>query len=211
MARVVLGIVAALVVALSVYGLVVYVDETQRLGGDALNGYVQGDHYYVGNHGRYTEVTAEQWELSRGHAIRMFVMQPLALLAMGFLVLGVIVPSTVGRPSSEARERVHKLVTSGPLLGSARCRARIGRAKLPVRVAVHPAGIVVHPMWMQERAIASAEISAVRKREGLFVAGLEIEHRGVDLASPILLRLDASSPVATAILGWNPSGLAAAR
>lgn len=210
MMRALLGIVAAVMVAMAAYGVISFVGETQELGGAALSGYVQDDHYYVGNHGRYTEVTAEQWEMSRWHEIRMFVMQPIALVAMGFLVFGFLVPSLVGRASTEAPERVRKLVASGPLLGSARCRARIGSANLPVRVAVHPGGIVVRPMWLSERAIASGEISAIRRREGMLVAGVEIEHRGVDLASPILFRLDATDPVATALHGWNPGGFGGA-
>jgi hypothetical protein len=204
MVRGLLGVVAALTVALAAYGFIVYVDEAQRLGGDALSGYAQEGHYYVGNHGRYTEVTPEQWELSRAHGIRMFVMQPLALLGMGFLVIGVIVPSLVGRPSPEAPARVRNLVASGPLLASARCRARIGSANMPVRVAVHPGGIVFHPMWMRERAIPSSEISAVRRRAGMLASGVEVEHRGVDVASPILLRLEESSPVAGALQRLKP-------
>jgi hypothetical protein len=207
MIRAVLGVVAGVMVALAAYGVISFVSETQQLGGAALGGYVQDDRYYVGNHGRYTEVTAEQWELSRAHGIRMFVMQPIGLVAIGFLVFGFLVPSLVGRASPEAPERVRKLVASGPLLGSARCRARIGSANLPVRVAVHPGGIVVRPMWLSERAIASGEISAVRRRDGMLVSGVEIEHGGVDLASPILLRLDATDPVATALHRWNPGGL----
>lgn len=208
MVRVVLGVVAAVTVALAAYGFVAFVNESQHLGGDALSGYVQDGRYYVGNHGRYTEVTAEQWELSRAHAIRFFVMQPLALLSMGFLVMGLVIPSLVGRPSADAPDRLRKVATSGPLLAFARCRARIGISNMPVRVAVHPGGIVVHPMWMRERGIPSTEISAVRRREGMFVSGIEVEHRGVDVGSPILLRIDAASPAATTLLAWNPGGFA---
>lgn len=211
MVRPVLGIVAAVIVAMAVYGVVTFVAETQRLGGDALNGYVQDGHYYVADHGRYTEVTPEQWELSRAHTIRMLVMQPLAVVAIGFLILGFVVPSLVGRPTPEAPDRVRNVVGSGPALATTRCRARIGIANVPVRLAVHPGGIVVHPMWLSDRAIASGEITAIRRREGMLVAGVEIEHRAVDLASPILLRLGASGPVGTLLHGWNPGGFGATR
>lgn len=206
MVRPVLGIVAAVILAMAVYGVATFVGETQRLGGDALNGYAQDGHYYVANHGRYTEVTPDQWELSRSHEIRMLVMQPLALVAMGFLILGFVVPSLVGRPTPEAPDRVSNVIGSGPLLATARCRARIGIANVPVRLHVHPGGIVVRPMWLSDRAVASGEISAVRKREGFFVSGLEIEHRSVDVASPILLRLGETDPVATALHRWTPGG-----
>jgi hypothetical protein len=210
MVRPVLGIVAAVIVAMALYGVVTFVAETQHLGGDALNGYVQDGHYYVADHGRYTEVTAEQWELSRAHTIRMLVLQPLAVVAFGFLILGFVVPSLVGRPTPEAPDRVRNVIASGPVLATARCRARIGIAKVPVRLAVHPGGIIVRPMWLGDRAIVSGEITAVRRRAGIFVAGVEIEHRGVDLVSPIVLRLGAGNPVATALRGWNPGGFGAA-
>ncbi len=204
MVRPVLAVVAVVILAMTVYGLVTFVAETQQLGGDALNGHVQDGRYYVADHGRYTEVTADQWELSRSHEIRMLVMQPIAVVAMGFLILGFVVPSLVGRPTPEAPERVRTVVQSGPVLASARCRARIGIGKVPVRVAVHPGGIIVRPMWLSERAIASSEITAVREREGLLLSGVEIQHRAVDLASPVLLRLRAPHPVATTLQRWGP-------
>lgn len=200
MVRGLLGFIAVVLVAMAAYGVVSFVSETQQLGGAALDGYVQDGHYYVGNHGRYSEVTAEQWELSRAHGLRMFVMQPVALLALGFLVFGVLVPFLVGRESPDAPARLRDVVGSGPMAASARCRGRIGSANLPVRVTVHPGGIVVRPLWLRERAIPSREITAARLREGTFVSGVEIEHQGVDVASPILLRLDATSPAAGAIL-----------
>lgn len=206
MVRGLLAVVAVMTVVVAGYCFLVMIDENQKLGGDAINGYVRDGHYYVRNHGRSTEVTAEQWEVNRAHNLRVLVTHPLGLLAMGYLVIGVILPYSVGRRSPEGPERLRKLVASGPVLASDRCRARIGMANLSVRLAVHPGGLIIHPMWMGERAIPSMEISAVRKREGLFVSGIEIEHRGMDVASPILLRLNASGAAATTLLRWGPAG-----
>ncbi len=39
------------------------------LGGDALNGYVQGQHYFICSHGACHEVTESIWQYSYWHAI----------------------------------------------------------------------------------------------------------------------------------------------
>jgi hypothetical protein len=39
------------------------------LGGDALNGYVRGGHYFVCSHGSCGEVTSAMWHYSYWHAI----------------------------------------------------------------------------------------------------------------------------------------------
>ena len=38
------------------------------LGGTAVNGYFNNDQYFVGDHGRYSEVTSAQWTYSYYHA-----------------------------------------------------------------------------------------------------------------------------------------------
>ena len=41
-----------------------------RLGGDALNGYVQAGHYYLhSSHGHYTEVPQSVWSFSYWHTL----------------------------------------------------------------------------------------------------------------------------------------------
>jgi hypothetical protein len=42
------------------------------LGGDALNGYVQGQHYYICAHGACHEVTRSIWHYSYWHTITAF-------------------------------------------------------------------------------------------------------------------------------------------
>jgi hypothetical protein len=52
----------------------------QWIGGDALNGYTAGGHYFLSNHGKLTEVSGTVFEYSRWHALSMFVTHPAALL-----------------------------------------------------------------------------------------------------------------------------------
>jgi len=41
-------------------------------GGSALNGYQKGNKFYIGSHGRYTQVTEEFWDFSYVHGISMY-------------------------------------------------------------------------------------------------------------------------------------------
>jgi len=54
------------------------------LGGDALNGKVENGHYYLANHGRYTEVSYFVFMYSKIHGTSVFITQPLMLVA-GFV------------------------------------------------------------------------------------------------------------------------------
>jgi hypothetical protein len=51
------------------------------IGGDALNGKVEGRHYYLGNHGQYTEVNYFVFLYSWLHAASLFITHPLGMLA----------------------------------------------------------------------------------------------------------------------------------
>lgn len=56
------------------------------LGGDALNGKIQNGRYYVGNHGRYTEVSKEIWTYSKIHTTSIWVTHPIGIiLGAGFV------------------------------------------------------------------------------------------------------------------------------
>jgi hypothetical protein len=202
--RLLLAAVAAAAVALGMYNFVSFMAETQRLGGDASSGYVQDGHYFVANHGHYTEVTPDEWEGSRTHLRSVFVTHPLALAGMAYLVIGVLLPMMMGRRSPEAPERARSVISSGPVLASATCRARVGNVNIRARVAVHAAGIVITPMLAGERAVLAREIVASRERKTLLARGIEIEHAAVDIASPIALWVAADSDLATAIRRTTP-------
>lgn len=51
------------------------------LGGDALAGKVEHGRYYVGNHGKYTEVTQREFAYSQAHAWSVFVTHPVGILS----------------------------------------------------------------------------------------------------------------------------------
>lgn len=55
------------------------------LGGDALNGYASDGRYFLGEHGRYTEVSEAVFQYSQWHARSLFITHPAAILA-GYLL-----------------------------------------------------------------------------------------------------------------------------
>jgi hypothetical protein len=52
------------------------------IGGDAVNGKVEGGKYYVANHGKYTEVSKTVFTYSRFHCYSVWVTHPVGILAM---------------------------------------------------------------------------------------------------------------------------------
>ncbi len=54
------------------------------LGGDALNGKMEGGHFYLMSHGRFTEVDESVFTYSKWHAISVWITHPCALIAAYF-------------------------------------------------------------------------------------------------------------------------------
>ena len=52
------------------------------LGGDAVSGKIQDGHFYLGSHGKYTEVSQATYDYSRLHTHSVWVTHPLAILAV---------------------------------------------------------------------------------------------------------------------------------
>lgn len=50
------------------------------LGGDAVNGHAAGGHYFLSNHGRFTEVSRSVFTYSKWHARSLWVSHPLAMV-----------------------------------------------------------------------------------------------------------------------------------
>jgi hypothetical protein len=67
-------------------------------------------------------------------------------------------------------------------------------------VAVHPRGIVVKPRFMAPIAIRVDEIRSVRLGQSLVTKTIEVDHAGIDVASPLVVYGGPDSPQAVAIL-----------
>jgi len=50
------------------------------IGGDAVNGKIEGNQYYVASHGRYTEVSSGVWKYSEIHAKSIWVTHPIGFV-----------------------------------------------------------------------------------------------------------------------------------
>lgn len=70
--------------------LLAFVAVTHQLGGDAINGRVVNGHYFLGSHGRLTEVSASVFAYSQWHAMSLFLTFPLGLLAGAWCVFTVM-------------------------------------------------------------------------------------------------------------------------
>jgi hypothetical protein len=194
-----LGAVAAVLVAFGFYNFFSFMVESDRLGGDAVNGHAENGHYFVSNHGRDHEVTAEEWARSRRHAHSVMVSHPLAMIGMAYLLFTFVFPRALGRAGPETPGRVRSVAESGPLVASISCSGKVGSLSLPLRVSVHPGGVIIKPLWMPPRAVLAHEISSIRRRSSILRGGIEVEHSATDVTSPIMLIVRDDSPVAQAI------------
>jgi hypothetical protein len=172
--------------------------------GDAMNGYQQDGHYFVRLRGGYSEVSRATWEWSRVHGLSVLITHPLALAGMGYVLFRFGFPMFMGGKSESALTiaRVDEIRTSGATIATARCAGRIGGVNFNgplLQVSVLPGGIVIKPIFMPPRAIATSEISRVVPKRSIFGSRLEIEHTGTDVASPLVLYVSANSRLGLAV------------
>jgi hypothetical protein len=52
------------------------------IGGDAANGKIVNGHFFLGDHGRFTEVTQAIFNYSKWHVRSLFLTQPLGMLLL---------------------------------------------------------------------------------------------------------------------------------
>lgn len=71
----------------AVLNFVVFVVVAITIGGDALNGKIEGGHYFLASHGVYTEVSDRVFTYSRLHAISMVITHLLAFVSCGISYL----------------------------------------------------------------------------------------------------------------------------
>ena len=83
-----MGIIGRSLVLLGVLNFVAFWAIAVALGGDAINGKVEGGRYLLMNNGRYTEVSREVWNYSRIHTISVFVTFPLIFVGGALAAAG---------------------------------------------------------------------------------------------------------------------------
>ena len=66
--------------ALCVLNFFVFAIVAGVIGGDAVNGKAVGGHFYLGSHGKFTEVSEDVYTYSRWHVFSLLITHPLAAL-----------------------------------------------------------------------------------------------------------------------------------
>ena len=79
--RVIIHSACKIIFLLALLNFGLFIVNAMFLGGDALNGKVEGGRYFLSNHGVYTEVNYFVFTYSKLHAISLFITHPLAILA----------------------------------------------------------------------------------------------------------------------------------
>lgn len=72
-------------VAIGILNFACYVAISLALGGDAVNGKIENGHFYLGEHGHFTEVSSSVYGYSRIHTHSVWITHPLAFVG-GFLL-----------------------------------------------------------------------------------------------------------------------------
>jgi hypothetical protein len=200
-----------MVVGLGVANFLVFVVVSAALGGDALSGRVTDGHYYVVSHGALTEVSESVWTLSRIHGAITLLSWPLVLVAMAFLLFRYVFPFLMsGKAPGQAPARVAEIRASGgpSWQGSpGGVAGGLNASKGLLGATVYPGGIVVTPRFMESFAIRADEIRSVRLGRRLISPTIEVEHAGIDVASPLVLYGGPESPQAVAILALASAGV----
>jgi hypothetical protein len=80
------GRIAGVLFAVAVINFTAFVVLSLAWGGDALNGKAAEGRFYLGNKGRYVEVSETRWRASRAHAISVIVTHTLAVIGGGLLL-----------------------------------------------------------------------------------------------------------------------------
>ncbi|MCE9636168.1 MAG: hypothetical protein K8T90_10735 [Planctomycetes bacterium] len=168
-----------------------FLSDTHRLGGDALNGHADGVRFVVADHGREVQVTEEDWRANRALAFAMFASLLPAMAGGGYLLFRHVIPRAIfTRGDDETAAAEARVRASGAASAELRCGGRLGWANFGgklIRVAVHPGGIHVKPLWVRAFAVDAARVRSVTRKKIFGGEIVEISHDSPDVKSPILL------------------------
>lgn len=210
-----LSYLALTTVIVGVFNFLWFFAEAAALGGDALNGYQRGGHYFVASHGTYTEVSQAAWEWSRVHALSVFVTHPLAMAGLAYLPFRDLFPNLMAGSAGRglAVARAHLVRQSGLEVASTRCAGTVGGVRFAgplLGVSVFPGGILIKPVLLDPCVILASEVRRVTVQRRFIDQRLEIEHAGVGSISPVTLSVPAGSAVTMAIRNLEASPASAA-
>jgi hypothetical protein len=194
---------AVALVHMAVFGL--FFMDVRRLGGTAFNGGEVDGKCWVVDHGRRSEVSAEDYRRNRALGIAVFAGTPVAMAALGFLLFTRVVPWFLYPLGTEELARAVKRVReSGAAVAEASTGGRIGWCNFSrpmLRLSVHPGGVVVKPLWMEPFAVERDQVTAVGRKRFLFVERIEFEHTSPDVRSPIRFEGEKDAPFVAALEG----------
>lgn len=192
---------AALITLLWIGNFIWVLGANAVYGGGALNGFVRDGHYYVGEHGSYTEVGQAIWERIRLHELGLWLGVPVFIASFGYLLFGSVFPAIIGlRHGGVVAERIQSIRTSGIRLASGTCSGNVGGVGYGgpfLFIEVFPGGITVRPFLQHPTAILRAELRGitVSRRRRMYT----IVHASPDITSPIVLALSPHSELASTL------------
>ena len=173
-------------------------------GGQATEGYVAGDQWYLGGHGIFMGVSAPIWILSDFSAGTLEV----AWLAMAIGIVSLMLVEyrrgISGRLSRDAAAaRVAAVTASGHERASRRDTGAVGGVWFApglVRITAYPGGVVLKPFFGRPRAILASEVAGLEIGVTAGQPRLELHHAAVDLRSPLTVVEHADAPLGAALV-----------
>ncbi len=195
---------AVLVVLVGAANFLWVLGANDKYGGGALNGFVRNGHYYLAQHGSYTEVSRAIWEDIRLHELALFLGWPLVFACFAYILLGGVFPRVMGLRRGEAViERVRTVRASRVVLAQARCSGSVAGVSLgfPAALAIelYPAGLTLRVLLEPTVAILKEELTNVELPKGRISRRVEIAHRSPDVQSPLKLNISRTSDLAVAL------------
>jgi hypothetical protein len=168
-----------------------FMADTHRLGGDALNGREENGRYFVRDHGRTTEVSEDDWRRNRTLGIVVFSTFPLGMLGMAYVNCAVLLPKFMFRASGDERDaRVRQVAATGPALATCKCAGKIGwigASRGLFTATVHPGGLVVRVRFIGSVALRPSDIRSITVVSEVFQKVARIDHASDQSANPIRL------------------------
>jgi hypothetical protein len=126
--------------------------------------------------------------------IPLYISHPLGMLALGYLIVGRILPARILRPADPPPP------LTGRPLASARCSGAIGtvRVQQMMRVTAYADRLVVGVTLVGSRTIMADQLTRLSVRGTLWQT-IRIEHTAAGLVSPVTLQLRAAHPLRQAV------------